>query len=90
MKLDENYSIEKDDYSYNLVFMGKVRIIKEGKNKGKETQTKNIWYYPSVSTALMGYLDKRLDPNGKTADQVMDQINEIKEIIKNALKIENK
>ena len=86
MKLDKNFHIEKDDHSYNLVFVSDPYIAKSGKKKGHETTAKKIWYYPNLSTALMGYMSHRLDPNDKTAEDVIKQITEIKQTIQTALK----
>ena len=86
MKLDNNFHIEKDDHSYNLFFVSDPYIAKSGKKKGQETTAKKIWYYPNLSTALMGYLSHRLDTNDKTAENVLKQITEVKETIQTALK----
>ena len=53
MKIDENYSVEKDG---TLTFQEK-RIRKEGKDKGQEFMYKDSYYYPNTQTALKKYLD---------------------------------
>ena len=85
MQLDKNYSIEKDENQYTLKYLGDFQIITKGKHKGKEFQTKRNWYYPNIVSALMGYLNERIDPNDKVAEQVLAQIEDVKQTIINAL-----
>ena len=86
MKLDKNFHIEKDEQAYMLVFISDPYIAKSGKKKGQEVTGKKMWYYPNLTSALMGYLSHRLDPNDKTAENVLKQITEVKETIQTALK----
>ena len=53
MKIDDNYSVEKDG---TLVFREK-RIRKEGKDKGQEFMFTEYYFYPNTQTALKKYLE---------------------------------
>jgi len=53
MKIDDNYSVEKDG---TLIFQEK-RTHKDGKNKGKEYIFTESYFYPNTQTALKRYLD---------------------------------
>jgi hypothetical protein len=84
MKLDENYHIEKDEHSWNLVYVYKY-ISKKGKNKGKEVESKNNWYFPTLTACLMGYVSQKVDPNNKTVADVLAKLDQIKQTIINTL-----
>ena len=65
MKLDNNFSISKIPENWVLNYVGekitKTYIEKKTKQqKEKEVTPKNQWYYPSLETALKGYIDKSL------------------------------
>jgi len=58
MKLDENYSIERDAHCWILKYE-KAGGINE--KTGKQTVTRKETYYNSIKSALVVYLDSVLD-----------------------------
>ncbi len=88
MKLDENYRIEKDELSYQLIFKRKY-ISKDGKNKGKEVVSESSWYYPTLSGALKGYLNKVSDVS-EDVETLLNQLLHLEEFIEKLVKNEFK
>lgn len=84
MKIDDNYHIEKDDHSWNLIYT-RSYITQTGKKKGEEVTSSKTWYYPNITTCLMGYVSQKVEPNNKTVEQVLAQLRDIKKTIENLL-----
>jgi hypothetical protein len=85
MQIDENYRIEKDFHSWNLIFE-EQKIAEKGKKKGEEYTSKREWYYPNITACLMGYVSQKIDPNNQTVKDVLNQLTEIKVTIEKLLK----
>ena len=56
MRIDDNYSITKDQYSWTL----RYKSVRFDKKKGKDITSSDQWDYPTIKLALKAYLDKSL------------------------------
>jgi hypothetical protein len=83
MKIDSNFSIEKDTYSYVLKWLGEPYV---DETSGKEITPERSSYFPTIESCLVAYISRKVEVNNKTAEEVLEQIAEIKQIIKDSLK----
>ncbi|MFA5299663.1 MAG: hypothetical protein WC389_15855 [Lutibacter sp.] len=72
MKLDKNYSIEKDAYNWILRYESIGGI---NKKTGKPIVTKNETYHGALKFALFAYLDSVLNPSSDIKE-LLSAINE--------------
>ena len=82
MKIDNNYRIEKDTYSWMLIYEYE-HIPESGKNKGETIISQKAWYYPTMKSCLMGYVSQKADPNNTTLDGLIAQLIKIEKTISN-------
>lgn len=75
IKLDENYTIEKDVASWNL------RYSKVQMKNGKPTASRDMTFHPNLEYALQWYADKVLG-DCESINEVLDKIRETKELIR--------
>lgn len=82
IKIDNNYSLRSDLRNVILV---ENKIIQEGENKGKPTET-TIGYYGTVEGALNGYLKVKTNlSNATSIKELLDEIKSVKTIISEVL-----
>lgn len=73
LKIDENYRIEKDVSSWNLMF---ERIGEVNPKTGKRTVSRNVTYHANIKQALIKYCDEQFE-SCKTIADVIQKINEL-------------
>lgn len=77
MNLNENWSIRFDENNTILVFKTE-RLNK----KGELVEVKDDFYYPSIKTALTGFLNKTIE-GVETAKELLVRIEQVEKIISN-------
>ena len=88
MRLDENYTIERDTYNFILKYEGES-YQKEIQGGMKTFTPKEENYYPNMLSALKSYMDKTSNINGaENVQQVIDKLEEIYSRIEKLLKDE--
>lgn len=77
IKLDDNWRIEADSASWNLLYE-KVGDINP--DTGKPMVSRDVAYYPTLATAFYGYLDKTMKD---TLDEskILDEIKRVEKVI---------
>lgn len=76
IKLNENYRIERDSYSWTLIFS------EEREKQNKETLLKekfifeDKWYYPDIKQVLNKFIDLDLKES-KTIEELVDKMDSI-------------
>ena len=83
IKIDDNYSLTSDARNVMLI---ENKVVQDGKNKGKPTQS--VWgYYGTVESALKGYakLKTKLS-NATTIPELLADIKKIDDTIESVLK----
>lgn len=82
IKVDEQFSIKPDTYSWTL-----IKTEKKTKEDGTEYESVDNWYYPKLSNCLAKYMDESLKPSETISELLLrlDGIEENLETIKNNL-----
>ena len=80
IKLDEEYRIETDIASWNLIY---EKTHTEKNAKGNFKVSKTILYYPTLKSALEGYLDAYAKES-KSVEQLLERIKEAESNIEKA------
>jgi len=70
IKLDENYTIERDSNSWSLIYSEE----RFSEKKNKTVTSKDEWHYPSLSLCLKKYLDQSLKKCA-SIDEVIEMIS---------------
>lgn len=83
MQIDNNFSMEKEPFSYTLKWKGEPYIDEKTK---KTVLPERDWYYPTIEACLVAYISRKIETENRTAENILEQISEIKEIIKDSLK----
>jgi len=83
MKINENWRIDTDGEGCTLIFSEK-RIRKDGKNKGEEFTFEEPYYYPTVKSCLVAYLNKSLEDSQDVKD-CLSKIKIAEQQIKNMI-----
>jgi len=78
MKLDENYTLEGEEYNWILFY--EKPTGKTNEKTGKEIVTKSKWYFPKIEQALQKYIDHVLKPEESVLSIIQKQ-EEILELI---------
>lgn len=68
MKIDKNYKLTGESFSWVLKYESDIRINKEG----KETKSKDQWYFTNRKEALKKYVDE--------ACKIPDSVKELIEL----------
>jgi hypothetical protein len=77
MKIDSNYTIERDSYNVILKFYEEGEI---NPDTGKPVITKVEYYYPSLETALIAYTNKAAD-YGNDIQTLLDELKTMRNTI---------
>lgn len=82
IKLDEQFYLEKDNYSWSL-----IRKINKGINEktGKETISTDTWWYPTIQGCLGKYANEATK-KAETLEELKEKLSEVVDVIK-SLKI---
>lgn len=83
MKIDENFKLEGVPYNWILKYEKPTGEINE--DTGKESVTKDQWYFPKIKQALEKYVEEALKPV-KTVNEVLLKLEELQGII-NKIKV---
>lgn len=67
MKINENWSIDSSDEGCTLTF-SETRIKNKDTEKEEEFLFKTPYYYPTIKTALVAYLNKSLEKSKDVED----------------------
>jgi len=78
MKIDENYTLEGEEYNWILLYKKPTGEISE--KTGKEIVNKGRWYFPRIEQALQKYVDHVLKPE-ESVLKVIQKQEEILELI---------
>ena len=86
MKLDNNYTIEKDTYNFILKFVGEP-YEKEVKGEMKTFTPKEEFYYPNLMSALKAFIEKSIDIDGiENVKELVNKLDQVYLDIENILK----
>lgn len=75
--LDEDFSIESDTSSWTLVF---DKITGKDEKTGKDKRRYETWYYPTLETGLMAYMDMRIKDKIKPGSDLKAVLSAIKDM----------
>jgi hypothetical protein len=78
MKLDENYTLEGEEYNWILFY--EKPTGKTNEKTGKEIVTKSKWYFPKIEQALKRYVNHAIKPS-TAVQEVLKKQEELLEVI---------
>ncbi len=76
MKLDENYTINSNEFQWTLNYEFK----KWSDEKNKIITTKDQYYYPNLKSAIKGYIDKKLK-KAETVEETILELNKLLQLL---------
>ena len=76
MKLDENYTINSNEFQWTLNYEFK----KWSDEKNKIITTKDQYYYPNLKYAIKGYIDKKLK-KAETVEETILELNKLLQLL---------
>mgnify|MGYP003646529537 CR=1 FL=1 len=77
--LDKNYSITTDStHGFNLLYTSDP-VVKAVKGVAKEVISKDIWYYPKLSLALLKYFS--LSAASESQQELIENVKRIEDCI---------
>lgn len=80
IKLNENYRIEKDTYSWVLVFTEERERKNKKTNELENFEFKEQWYYPDVKQALTKFIDLTCRES-ETIQELIESMQKVNDIV---------